>query len=74
MLEKDDQTPGQVGDEGTVIPKAPVVTPPEPSSDPLDAIVDEKARNEAKAHRAIARRVARKETPADDDDDDAEDD
>ena len=73
MSEKDDQNPGgEGGDEGTVIPKSPVVTPPEASSDPLDAIVDEKARNEAKAHRAIARRAAKKQESADDDD--AEDD
>lgn len=70
MSEKDDQNPGSEGGEGEgVTPKAPVVTPPEPSSDPLDAIVDEKARNEAKAHRAIARRLAKKgEEPAEDDD------
>lgn len=71
---KEDQIPDAGGDEGTVVPKIPAeVTPPETSSDPLDAIVDEKARNEAKAHRAIARRAAKREESADEEDD-AEDD
>lgn len=64
----DDSNPGEGGEGEGVTPKDPVVTP-ETSSDPLDAIVDEKARNEAKAHRAIARRAAKREADADEDDD-----
>lgn len=60
---KDDQNPGQGGEEENVTPKGDEgeeETPGTPSSDPLDAIQDEEARAEAKRHRAIARRVEKK--------------
>ncbi len=57
---KDDQNPGQGGEEENVTPKDGEGEPSTPSSDPLDAIQDEEARAEAKRHRAIARRIEKK--------------
>lgn len=58
----DDQNPG-LGGAGEAVdttePQEPQ-TPQEPSSDPLDAIQDPVAREEAKKHRAIARRLEKK--------------
>ncbi len=58
-----DQNPGQGGDEENVTPNDPEENENDSDgkdSDPLDAIVDEEARAEAKRHRAIARRLEKK--------------
>jgi hypothetical protein len=57
----DDQNPGQGGEGEDVTSQEDESQDDSSSSDPLDAIEDEEARAEAKRHRAIARRLEKKE-------------
>lgn len=66
MPEDDVQNPGLGGGGEPTEPTEPTAPtePAAPSGDPLDDIIDEKARAEAKRDRAIARRKAPPQAPA----------